>query len=385
MAEGTYDEDFFSQLEFGSRHSARVAIPLVLQYVRPASVVDVGCGIGTWLAEFQAEGITDLLGIDGEYVDRGKLLIDPKRFLARDLEQPLKLDRRFDLAVSLEVAEHLSESSADAFVASLVDLAPVVLFSAAIPHQGGKSHVNEQWPLYWHAKFAAHDYVAVDCLREKLWREEQMCVWYAQNAVFYVRRDALASYPLLAEQFARAGDVVPLPLVHPWVYLTLFNNQEKVISELRRDLETAQRAVISTMLKLREINLMVFPDWTLPIAAQREQIRDLCAATMAHPDASRMTLVAHLPDQAARDVLIRAADEARSLVGSRGAGEPIWASLDDAFAAWPLLFGLIQGRVALPHDNKELIARSAADALGEVTLATLRAGRPLPNNTQQAH
>lgn len=139
-----YDERFFEELREGARSSARAVVPLVMRMLAPASVVDVGCGLGTWLAVFAENGISDFLGIDGSYVDPLRLEIPRGRFLPHDLSTPLRLDRRFDLAVSLEVAEHLPGSAAETCVGSLAELAPLVLFSAAIPFQGGTNHVNEQ-------------------------------------------------------------------------------------------------------------------------------------------------------------------------------------------------------------------------------------------------
>ena len=170
MADTAYPDRFFDFHREGSQRSAREVIPVVRQFIEPKSVVDVGCGIGTWLSEFENAGITDCLGIDGGYVDREQLLIERERFQVHDLEMPLNLDRRFDLAVSLEVAEHLPAACADTFVESLTRLSSAILFSAAIPRQGGDHHVNEQWPEYCQERFERHGYVVVDCLRRLLWR-----------------------------------------------------------------------------------------------------------------------------------------------------------------------------------------------------------------------
>lgn len=109
----------------------------------------------------------DVLGIDAPYTDRSRLRIPDELFLARDLTVPLSLERRFDLALSLEVAEHLPAAAADHFVASLTRLASVILFSAAIPDQGGEGHLNEQWPDYWVERFAAHGFGVADVLRSR--------------------------------------------------------------------------------------------------------------------------------------------------------------------------------------------------------------------------
>lgn len=213
-----YTDAYYESLRAGARRSAQVVVPLVLRLVRPWHVVDVGCGQGTWLAVFREHGIEDVWGIDGAYVDRGHLEIPRERFLPWDLTHPLRLDRSFDLAVSLEVAEHLPASSARVFVESLAALAPVVLFSAAAPYQGGQSHVNEQWPAYWAELFAARDYVPVDCLRRRLWDDDRVEWWYAQNLLLFADLRHLELLPLLRQEHERAGGTAPA-LVHPKRYL----------------------------------------------------------------------------------------------------------------------------------------------------------------------
>ena len=145
-----YSLEYFARINDGSRNSADVVVPLVTRLVQPTSVIDVGCGTGQWLAAFKRHGVSDVLGVDGPYVERKQLEIGQQEFLPHDLEQPLWIDREFDLALSLEVAEHLSDSIAEQFVETLSRLAPVVLFSAAVPGQGGEKHVNEQWPRCRH-------------------------------------------------------------------------------------------------------------------------------------------------------------------------------------------------------------------------------------------
>jgi SAM-dependent methyltransferase len=217
----TYDAQFYERQVAGSIASARVAVPLVHDLVRPASVVDLGCGLGGWLSAFAAQGVTDLLGLDGDYVDRSRLVISVEQFRPQDLTAPVnpkEIGRRFDLAMSVEVAEHLPASAADTFVASLTSLAPIVLFSAAIPFQGGSDHINEQWPAYWAERFARHGYRAIDVLREKLWNDDRVCWWYAQNLLLYAAEERIAADPRLAEAAARTPQP-PLALVHPKKYL----------------------------------------------------------------------------------------------------------------------------------------------------------------------
>jgi SAM-dependent methyltransferase len=195
-----------------AEQSAQVVVPLVAGLLAPRSVVDVGCGTGAWLAAFVEAGATDVLGIDGSYIDPSQLLIPPERFLGHDLRKQLKTDRRFDLALSLEVAQYLPPSRAGRFVETLTALAPAVLFSSAIPHQPDSSG-NGQWPEHWCALFAKHGYVAYDWLRPQIWCDDRVHFWYAQNTLLYLR-------PEVAEglEGLHAGPI--LPLVHPKLYLT---------------------------------------------------------------------------------------------------------------------------------------------------------------------
>src|SRR4029079_13889229 len=123
----------YERHQSGSGSSAEVVAPLVVGWVRPKSVVDVGGGVGPGAAAFLRRGVEDVVGVDGSPVPKDLLQIPADRFLVRDLSKPLDLGRTFDLALALEVAEHLPASAAGTLVTSLTALAPVVLFSAAIP------------------------------------------------------------------------------------------------------------------------------------------------------------------------------------------------------------------------------------------------------------
>lgn len=216
MSEVPYTTEFFDEQRAASVTSARHVVPIVVDLIGPRSVVDVGCGIGGWLSVFAEHDILDSIGIDGDYVDRSELLIPAARFLGRDLAEPVELDRRFDLALSLEVAEHLPEASAGLFVRSLTQLAPTVLFSAAVPGQGGIHHVNEQWPSYWASRFAEHDFVAIDALRPRVWNNKAVAWWYAQNMLLFVSPLVLEARTQL--RIERDCPRNAMDLVHPRMY-----------------------------------------------------------------------------------------------------------------------------------------------------------------------
>jgi SAM-dependent methyltransferase len=209
-----YDKGFYTTLAHTARRSAQYIAPIVLAYIKPKSIVDVGCGTGTWLSVFAENGITDFLGIDGDFVPQDALEIPADRYVSFDLTRAYNSTRRFDLVVSLEVAEHLPTQCADSFVAALVRLGPAVLFSAAIPGQGGTHHVNEQWQDYWANLFLRHDYVPIDLVRRTIWENEEVAWWYAQNTLLYFSSSYVATNESLIQELESAAKF-PLRVVHP--------------------------------------------------------------------------------------------------------------------------------------------------------------------------
>lgn len=185
MSEHVYSSGFYDYIDAGSRRSARAVASLLLGEMRIESLLDVGGGHGAWAAEWMAAGVPDVLAVDGDYVQPEKLAIPLERFRPHDLTQPLDLGRRFDLVQSLEVAEHLPEHLSNRFVESLVRHGDVILFSAAVVHQGGEHHVNEQPPEYWRKRFAQHGYDAYDWLRPQLRSNGRVMPWYKFNSVIY--------------------------------------------------------------------------------------------------------------------------------------------------------------------------------------------------------
>ncbi len=223
-----YTKPFYEGQQEGSLISGQTVIPAILEYFKPQSVVDVGCGVGSWLVTFLQNGIQDILGIDGLYVDQKMLLIPPSRFIPFDLQQPLRLDRKFDLAISMEVAEHIPEEKAESFVDSLTRLSEVILFSAAVPFQPGRGHVNARWPKYWQNMFQAKEFVLIDCLRNKFWDSRELEYWYAQNMFFFVQQNNLSNYPLLAKA-AEQTNYRQLDIAHPELLYTYQRLQMKEI------------------------------------------------------------------------------------------------------------------------------------------------------------
>lgn len=190
-----YDKAFFASQIQGSSRSAAVVVPHILSlFPQTKSVVDIGCGTGVWLHHFRLNGLKRTLGIDGG--DPSKLLqIDFKDFLTADLRERFPTNESFDLAICLEVAEHLPAGDAESFIAELCRLSEVIVFSAAIPGQGGTGHLNERWPSYWSAIFAKHGYECHDVLRPLIWFDDRVEWWYAQNMLVFRKQTSGARQP----------------------------------------------------------------------------------------------------------------------------------------------------------------------------------------------
>lgn len=190
--------------------AAKEIVPLIMALVQPRSVIDVGCGLATWLKIFADHQVQDILGVEGPHLKKEMLAVDESKVLIADLEKKLEINRRFDLVVSLEVAEHLNPTAAKQFVNTLTSLGDIVLFSAAIPRQGGQNHINEQWPTYWQSLFREHGFYFSDIIRKKIWDNPKVDVFYKQN-MFLVCKNNLKS------RFEETSTI--LNVVHPELFL----------------------------------------------------------------------------------------------------------------------------------------------------------------------
>jgi SAM-dependent methyltransferase len=232
-----YTPEYFDSFKHSSRRSAEVVVPIIAGWVNPRSVIDFGCGLGMWLSVWREAG-AEIRGVDGEWVARDQLAIPEDRFTTHDLSQPYKPDGQYDLAMSVEAAEHLPPEAARSFVESLTQASSVVLFSASTPNQPGADHRNCQWPEYWADLFAERDFVVIDTLRYMIWEDLRVDWWYRQNIMIYVARDALKNWPKLQANYAEGSR--PLRLVHPELMQTWLDwgmDQSRLYWELRASID----------------------------------------------------------------------------------------------------------------------------------------------------
>lgn len=219
-----YTPEFYAKQQERSRSSAHAILPLVLRVVPAQNAIDVGCGIGTWTAELISLGVK-AEGIDGQYVLQNELHIPRNQFRPVDLDRlPSPTDiGRYDLALCMEVAEHLKPENGPAFVRFLTELAPNILFGAAIPGQGGRGHLNERWQSYWVSLFGDMGFHCRDIVRSAVWYNEAVEPWYAQNTFLFTK----------TPQLDLPESTLPLDLVHPRTFTMKRRKTRKEKREIR--------------------------------------------------------------------------------------------------------------------------------------------------------
>ena len=316
-----YDQSFFAGQSARSLQSARVVLGRVFPWLLPRRVLDVGCGVGTWLRAALDLGAGEVAGTDGSYVDRAQLLIDPASFVPADLAAQSVRDALgeraatpFDLVICMEVAEHLPYGRAPALVAELASLGDAVLFSAAVPFQYGTQHVNEQWPEFWAILFRAQGFSCYDCLRAGLWADTKVDWWYAQNALLFARDGSAAAGRLPPESRV---DGRGLSVVHPENLLA------NLLGLARRHRQDAYQEEVQDLRSLIAANLRLQPE--LPaLAAPARAERSAPNARNVFPW-TRIEI--HQPEQEIADLARELAEARALLTAAEGAHSAVRAAL----------------------------------------------------------
>lgn len=214
--------------------SPEIIVPYLVKLLQPKNVVDIGCGVGTFLYSFKKMGVKEVLGLDGEWASKELLskYLNDNEFKATNLSEVVAFEKKFDLAVCLEVAEHIAEEYADNFIKTLVNASDVIVFSAALPHQGGQRHLNEQWPHYWQSKFSKYDYHFHDVLRPLFWNNPSVDFWYKQNMFLVTHKNKLINNTTPAELNKAAFS----NLVHPDAFEKRSKELDAIVSGRRSTL-----------------------------------------------------------------------------------------------------------------------------------------------------
>jgi len=223
MAKEKYSVDFFKFISSGKDSYKNLLAP-VMDALQPKSIIDLGTGSGTWLAAAKELGASRVLGLDGSWASAEHRHISDQEFQVVDFEDSLPDVGRFDLAICLEVLEHISSDAGSRAIAWLCERSDVILFSAAIPGQEGTHHIHEAWQSYWAGKFKEAGYQPYDVIRPIIWSNLEIPWWYKQNTIIYALPDAVKSCGW------SQSDIETLDLVHP----QRFEMAIEMIAKLRR-------------------------------------------------------------------------------------------------------------------------------------------------------
>jgi len=141
-------------------------IDLVIEYYKPATWLDVGCGIGSSLKYVKKKGI-EVMGLENSAM---AIKISKLQHIIKktDLTTEVNLEKKFDLVWCYEVAEHLPEEFADIFVHTLIKHGNTIVLSAATPGQGGDGHVNEQPASYWIKKMNSYGFIVDEAVTARI-------------------------------------------------------------------------------------------------------------------------------------------------------------------------------------------------------------------------
>jgi len=171
--------------------SARVIADELQRQLAPRRLVDVGCGCGVYAERFARLGV-EVVAIDGVRAPAAAGF--GVEVAIRDLTAPL-VDEwgRFDLALCLDVGEHIPKELCDVFLDNLCGLADTLVLSCAPPGQGGDHHVNEQPKRWWIARLAEHGFAyqrpATGRLCERFKRLRPPLMWMWEQISVYRRAD----------------------------------------------------------------------------------------------------------------------------------------------------------------------------------------------------
>lgn len=206
-----YNKKFYANHTSESFKSAMAILSILYEIYQPAMVLDVGCGHGAWLAAAEQLGSKKMVGYDGPWIDRSDLISSGIEFRQANLASSFEIDGWFDLAISVEVAEHLPEVKAFRFVTALCRVSDVVIFGAAVNGQGGVNHINEQPQSYWIELFKRNGFQVIDIFRSAVWDNDEVTFWYRQNTFLFAN---LKNLNFDIEKLQIPKDT-PYDIVHP--------------------------------------------------------------------------------------------------------------------------------------------------------------------------
>lgn len=207
MKSSPYDSEFFDNLLQTSATSAPFIAKYIYNNFEPKTVVDIGCGTGEILKALTSLCDIECLGIEGPWINDCQERFE--NIQLANLNEFLPLEKKFDVAICLEVAEHLEERFASTLISTLTESSNIILFSAAIPGQSGTEHINLKYPDYWARHFWEKGFALYLDPRKEFFRNLQLAPWYQQNTLVFRKMD---------DDWNIAEITVPRLIRHPLIF-----------------------------------------------------------------------------------------------------------------------------------------------------------------------
>jgi len=144
-----YDDEFFQWHVTHARKYSMRTMDWYIQKYRPDSVVDFGCGIGSYLESAYDYDIK----IKGYEISLDAFRYTPEFIRPyieyRDCTEVINCGI-FDTVISFETAEHIEPEGTNQFILNLVNATgKTLLFTAAPPGQEGTGHINCRTRDFW--------------------------------------------------------------------------------------------------------------------------------------------------------------------------------------------------------------------------------------------
>lgn len=211
----SYNDKFYEYNIKSSSTSAEVIYPIIQSNFSPKSVIDFGCGRGTWLNVALKQGARKAVGLDGAW-NADKQINQSIQF--RELKDHSSISgEKYDIAISLEVFEHLSTNMCDDLIETMTGCSDVIVFSAAFVDQRGTDHINEQYPSFWAKKFRKKGFYACDIFRPTIWGNSGIDPCYQQNMFLYINK-ASSQYESYLQKH-KLKNLSFMDCMHPEIYL----------------------------------------------------------------------------------------------------------------------------------------------------------------------
>jgi hypothetical protein len=200
-----YTSNFYESVADRADVASEAIFSIFFRAIKVASIKDIGCGNGIWLRQtLEIGSVKNRIGYDLPSALESAAPFSNKDIVFNEINLESK-NYDFmstDLALCLEVAEHVSSESAVRLIESICRSSKYVIFSAATPGQGGYNHINERSFNYWVSLFEANGFVGFDVFREKIQQDHRIPFFYRNNVFLFIELNVYKStYTSLNDKF----------------------------------------------------------------------------------------------------------------------------------------------------------------------------------------